>query len=41
MNIAISEAAEELLINDIPTINEKLKFFRRKEVDINEYIPNK
>ena len=40
MNLAIFDAAEELLINDIPTINNKLKFFRRKEINIKDYINN-
>ena len=41
MNIALSEAAEELLLDTIPSINKKLRFYRRKEIDIQDYIKDR
>lgn len=41
MNIALSDAAEELLLENIPSINKKIRFYRRKEIDIQDYIKDK
>jgi len=40
MNISLADAAEELLIDTIPSINKKLRFYRRKEIEIEDYVKN-